>query len=87
MEVNLLKNLPDVGYQVRIIQHGGSNLIITKHASPKMLIHRGAAKERRVTVTERGQRVKPQGRGKRELKQKQRERERNKTAYRYWREE
>lgn len=31
-----------MGYQVRIIQHGGSNLIITKHASTKMLIHTGS---------------------------------------------
>lgn len=43
VEVNLLKNLPDVGYQVRIIQHGGSNLIISEHASSKMLIHSGGA--------------------------------------------
>lgn len=41
VEANLLRNLPDTGYQVRLIQHGGSNLIITKHASPKMLMHRG----------------------------------------------
>lgn len=34
LEVNLLKNQPYMGYQVRIIQHGGSNLIITEHAKP-----------------------------------------------------
>lgn len=55
---------------MRIIQHGGSNLIITKHASPETLIHRGST-GREVTVTKRGQAVKLQRRGKRELSQKQ----------------
>ncbi|MEQ2299035.1 hypothetical protein AMECASPLE_011433, partial [Ameca splendens] len=36
LEVNLLNNQLCVGYQVRIIQHEGSNLIITKHASLSM---------------------------------------------------
>lgn len=62
---------------MRIIQHGGSNLIITKHASPETLIHRGST-GREVTVTKRGQAVKLQRRGKRELSQKQKkERKKN----------
>lgn len=36
LEVNLLNNQPYMGYQVRIIQQGGLNLIITEHASLMM---------------------------------------------------
>lgn len=63
-----------MGYQVRIIQYGGSNLIITKHARPKMLIHS-------VTVTERETEWNHRREDWNTCK------ERNKTAYKHWREE
>lgn len=67
---------------MRIIQHGGSNLIITKHARPKMAIHRKHSDRRRETVTEKGG-----GEGaklrREERVETEAEKERYKTAYRY----
>ena len=48
---------------MRIIQHAGSNLIITKHAKPHMLIQRKHREGRGVTVTERESKLNLRGNG------------------------